>query len=142
MLLSQSHFLGRIVDDANQFIPYAKVSWLGTNVQEVTDVKGVFSISYPPDTSMLSYVIVVSYLDLLDTFEFDDLHSFWTFHLNANVTLQEVTIYDNKIGAYVSSLQPIKTEVINRNELRKAACCDLADVLKHKVRYNPKPRTS
>lgn len=126
LLHSQSHFLGRIVDDANQFIPYAKVSWLGTNGQEVTDVKGVFSISYPPDTSMLPYVIVVSYLDLLDTFEFDDLHSFWTFHLNANVTLQEVTIYDNKIGAYVSSLQPIKTEVINRNELRKAACCDLA----------------
>ena len=31
LLHSQSHFLGRIVDDANQFIPYAKVSWLGTN---------------------------------------------------------------------------------------------------------------
>ncbi|MBK8424473.1 MAG: hypothetical protein IPL27_00245 [Lewinellaceae bacterium] len=80
----------------------------------------------PSDTSQKPLQLAVIFSAARDTFLIDDLHSYWTVQISATVTLQEVTVRDEVSGAYISVLQPIKTEIINRAELRKAACCDLA----------------
>lgn len=119
-------FKGEVNDMQKQLLPNAIVQWLGSQVAAVTDDKGAFEIPFPKDTVNIPFRLVVSYAGARDTFSFDDLHDEWVFTLSANITLQEVTIYDQNSGAYISKIQPIKTEIINRNELRKAACCDLA----------------
>lgn len=119
-------FKGEVIDLQQQSLPYANAQWLGSNVMSIADEKGSFEIPYPSDTLNKPYKLVISFSGARDTFSFDDLHDVWVFTLSANVTLQEVKVYDRQRGAYISELQPIKTEIINRNELRKAACCDLA----------------
>ena len=125
-ICAQMSFSGEVADFDEQVLPFANVYWLGTQIGTVCNEKGAFSLPFPPDTVTLPFQLVAAYLALRDTFEFDDLHAYWTFKMNAIVTLHEVQVFDDKTGAYISQLQPIKTEIINRNELRKAACCDLA----------------
>ncbi len=119
-------FKGEVTDYNELQLPYAQVFWLGTTTGASADEQGAFALPFPADTSTLPFKLVATYSGLRDTFEFDDLHAFWTFKMSATVTLGEVSVYDAQRGAYISQLQAIKTEVINRNELRKAACCDLA----------------
>lgn len=123
---AQSLFWGEITDFNKQTLPSANVHWDGTKKVATADEKGVFSIEFPKDTAQLPLKLIANFSGLCDTFEIDDLHAFWTLKMDANVTLQEVQVFDEKKGAYISQLQPIKTEIINRVELRKAACCDLA----------------
>jgi len=123
---AQGIFRGEVTDSKDQLLPFASVRWLGTEIGAIADDKGVFEIPFPKDTTRLPFTLIGSYSGARDTFEFDDLHAFWSFKMNVNVTLQEVKIFDKSSGAYISQLLPIKTEIINRNELRKAACCDLA----------------
>lgn len=125
-LFAQPIFKGEVTDLNDQLLPFASVRWLGTEIGAIANEKGVFEITFPPDTVHLPFKLVGSFSGARDTFEFDDLHSYWAFKMNANVTLQEVKIYDRSSGAFISQLLPIKTEIINRSELRKAACCDLA----------------
>ena len=40
--------------------------------------------------------------------------------------MNEVVVKSQRPGTYISSINPIKTEVITKTELTKAACCDLA----------------
>jgi outer membrane receptor for ferrienterochelin and colicins len=123
---AQSVFKGEVIDFNEQLLPLANVQWFGTQTGTSADEQGAFVIPFPPDTVTLPFRLIISFADLRDTFEIDDLYSYWRFQMNATVTLQEVTIYNEKKGAYISQLLPVKTEIINRNELRKAACCDLA----------------
>ncbi|MBK7695214.1 MAG: TonB-dependent receptor plug domain-containing protein [Saprospiraceae bacterium] len=123
---AQNIFRGEITDINEQYLPFSNISWYGTEIFTQADEKGAFAIPFPPDTVHLPFRLIATYAGLRDTFEFDDLHAFWTFKMDATVTLQEVKVYDQRRGAYISALHPIKIEVINRTELRKAACCDLA----------------
>lgn len=123
---SAQYFFGQVTDLQDIPLPEAVVVWTGTTTGAVTDTLGEFALPTPSDTSHFPLKLTVVFGDLRDTFFIDDLHSYWTLKLSANVTLQEVTIRDVATGAYISVLQPIKTEIINRSELRKAACCDLA----------------
>lgn len=70
--------------------------------------------------------LAVVFQGLRDTFSIDDFSNYWILQISATLTLQEVTVKDENTGAYISVLQPVKMEIINRAELRKAACCDLA----------------
>ena len=123
---AQAIFKGEITDINEQYLPYAMVSWYGTKILTQSDEKGSFSLPFPPDTVHQPFRLIAEYASIRDTFEFDDLYSYWTFKMDATVTLEEVKVYDQRKGAYVLSLQPVKIEVINRTEMRKAACCDLA----------------
>lgn len=121
------YFFGQIVDDADIPLPGAVVAWSGTTVGAMTDSLGEFALPVlAVDTTKMPLRLVSSYGGTRDTFNIDDLYSYWTLKMAVKVTLQEVSILDAATGAYISVLQPIKTEIINRAELRKAACCDLA----------------
>ena len=124
--LHAQYFYGQVVDLQETPLPGALVVWAGTSLGARSDENGEFAIPLPSDTSRKPLQLAVIFSAARDTFLIDDLHSYWTVQIGATVTLQEVTIRDEVSGAYISVLQPIKTEIINRAELRKAACCDLA----------------
>jgi outer membrane receptor for ferrienterochelin and colicins len=124
--LRAQYFYGQVTDQKEVPLPGATVAWVGTSIGARTDEKGDFIIPLPPDTSLGNWAIAAIYGPARDTFRIDDLKSYWSLMMSAEVTLKEVTIQDEVTGAYISVLQPIKTEIINRAELRKAACCDLA----------------
>ena len=118
--------MGQVTDAQETPLPGAVVAWAGTTIGARTDDKGEFTIPLPKDTTRKPLRLAAIFGELRDTFLIDDCTSYWTITMSANVTLQEVTVRDDASGAYISVLQPVKTEVINRAELRKAACCDLA----------------
>ena len=124
--LTAQDLYGQVTDHRDVALPGAIVAWVGTSIGARTDDKGEFALPFPPDTTQKTYRLAGIFGGIRDTFVIDDLHSFWTLSMSAEVTLREVTIRDEASGAYVSVLQPVKVEVINRAELRKAACCDLA----------------
>jgi len=124
--LHAQYFYGQVVDLQETPLPGALVVWAGTSLGARSDENGEFAIPLPTDTSQKPLQLAVLFSAARDTFLIDDLHSYWTVQISATVTLQEVTVRDEVSGAYISVLQPIKTEIINRAELRKAACCDLA----------------
>lgn len=124
--LNAQTFYGQITDVKAVPLPGATVVWTGTTIGARTDENGEFTLPYPPDPTLLPQRVSAIFGGARDTFLVDDLVSYWTLAMSATVTLQEVTVRDEVTGAFVSALQPIKTEIINRAELRKAACCDLA----------------
>jgi outer membrane receptor for ferrienterochelin and colicins len=124
--LNAQTLFGQITDAQNIPLPGTMVAWTGTVIGAVTDQNGEFGIPAPPDSFPMPLRLAAIFGEVRDTFFIDDFTSYWTLSLPANVTLKEVTIRDEASGAFVSVLQPIKTEIINRSEMRKAACCDLA----------------
>ncbi len=124
--LSAQYLFGQVTDAGETALPGAVVVWVGTSIGARTDNKGEFAIPFPPDTTRMPLRLSAVYSAARDTFLIDDLNSYWTVQMSATVTLEEVTVRDEVTGAYISVLQPVKTEIINRAELRKAACCDLA----------------
>ena len=124
--LSAQYLFGQVVDLQETPLPGALVVWAGTSLGARSDENGEFAIPLPADTSLKPLRLAAIFSAARDTFLIDDLNSYWTVQIGATVTLQEVTVRDEVSGAYISVLQPIKTEIINRAELRKAACCDLA----------------
>ncbi|MBV6438471.1 MAG: TonB-dependent receptor [Haliscomenobacteraceae bacterium CHB4] len=124
--LDAQYLFGQVTDAQETPLPGAVVAWAGTTIGARTDDKGEFAIPLPQDTTQKPLRLAAIFGALRDTFLIEDLTSYWTLAMSANVTLQEVTVRDEVTGAYISVLQPVKTEIINRAELRKAACCDLA----------------
>lgn len=124
--LQAQTFKGSVVDLENLPLPNAAAQWEGTNIGVMADDSGHFEMALPPDTSLALYRIKITFGGATEVYEIDDLFSEWIFTMAVLVELQEVNVYDAATGAYISRLQPIKTEIINSNELRKAACCDLA----------------
>ncbi len=124
--LNAQVFYGQVTDIKEVSLPGATIVWTGTTIGARTDENGEFALPYPRDTAQKTLYLTAIFGGARDTFQIDDLSSYWTLAMSATVTLQEVTVRDEVTGAYVSVLQPVKTEIINRAELRKAACCDLA----------------
>ncbi len=123
--LNAQYLFGQITDQSEIPMEGAILARSGTIVGAATNELGEFALPIP-DTTPLPFRVVVTYAGIKDSFTVDALDVFWSFSLPLKVTLQEVEIRDAATGAYISVLQPIKTEIINRAELRKAACCDLA----------------
>lgn len=124
--LAAQYLFGQVTDAQGTALPGSVVAWAGTTIGARTDDKGEFAIPFPQDTSRKPLRLAAVFSAVRDTFLIDDLASYWTVQMNATVTMQEITVRDEVTGAYISVLQPVKTEIINRAELRKAACCDLA----------------
>ena len=76
---AQNIFRGEITDVNEQYLPFSNISWYGTEIFTQADEKGAFAIPFPPDTVHLPFRLIATYAGLRDTFEFDDLYSFWTF---------------------------------------------------------------
>ena len=112
-------------DKKGGFYPLAGASvyWLGTTIGTVTDSSGVFSILYNGSKSRL----VISYTgyqpDTLSVTNARDLKVV----MATSKQLREIVVTARQQSTFISSLAPIRTQVMTEKELFKAACCNLSE---------------
>ena len=121
-------FSGTVVEQTanneKESIVGANLHWANTNIGTVTDENGHFTLTFPPKPATL-VVSFVGYQN--DSIAYDQVGDGMEILLRNGVNLKEVVITVRDRGSYVSTLQPIKTEMITTAELRKAACCNLSE---------------
>lgn len=118
---------GVVLEENKQgsFVPLvgASVVWLGTSKGVVTDTAGVFIIKQEG----LSGRLVISYTGYAaDTLTVNDTREFKII-LASGRKLDEVIVSSKQKANYISSLNPIRTQVMTERELFKAACCNLSE---------------
>lgn len=107
-----------------QALPGASVFWLQTSQGTVTDINGVFEISYPtkvPAKMVISYIGYTS-----DTIPFKEqtvLHV----RLKPSGSLQDVEVVETKEATSFSTIDPLNRQSLGMKELKKAACCNLSE---------------
>lgn len=103
----------------------ANVYWAGTTIGTITGKDGAFTINKPANKSTKLVISFVGYKN--DTVEVkrkkDNLHIV----LTSSNELNEVVVNEHLGGAYISTIQPLKTEVITNHGLQKLACCNLSE---------------
>ncbi|RAI99735.1 TonB-dependent receptor-like protein [Chitinophaga skermanii] len=109
--------------EGREILPGGTVRWIGSQTAVVANENGMFSIVADNVTDKRLVATFTGYKT--DTIA-------WDGKLYMSITLEQlpgelsgVTV-TTRNGAYISSLSTVKIEVINRHELSKAACCDLA----------------
>jgi outer membrane receptor for ferrienterochelin and colicins len=101
----------------------ANVYWLGTTTGTVTDGKGYFSLPLSISTRQL----VISYIGYTPDTLFVRQPELIKVVLKSGSKLNTVEVTAERAGTYVSTLNPIKTQVMTEKELFKAACCNLSE---------------
>ena len=123
----QSSIRGIVLEanDKGEFKPLAGASivWLGASQGTVTNSNGVFSLEHEGKASRL----VISHAgyqgDTVSVTNMTDIKVV----LASGTQLKEVRITARQRSSYVSSLSPIRTQVMTERELFKAACCNLSE---------------
>jgi hypothetical protein len=103
----------------------ANVYWAGTTTGTITDMNGKFSISIPESGKGKLVISFVGYRN--DTINITKDLNFVSVNLHPEGNIDEVVLTKRQSGSFISTLQPIKTEVITSAGLRKLACCNLAE---------------
>lgn len=122
-LMAQVDFIaGKVVDESGELLPGATIHWKNTNTGTVA-FDGTFelSLSEESDTLVVSFVGFNNFEEKVT--EGMDL----VISLSSNTQLQEFEVRDGRGDNYVSTLQTANIEFIGEGELRKAACCSLAE---------------
>ncbi|MFN8206733.1 MAG: TonB-dependent receptor, partial [Bacteroidales bacterium] len=103
----------------------ANIFWLGTTSGTITDSQGYFSIGMPQQNKTR---LVISYTGFkTDTIDIIPENSPIEVTLFQDNSIDEVVLVQRQSGSFISTIQPIKTEVITTAGLRKLACCNLAE---------------
>ena len=95
----------------------ANVVWLGTSQGTTTDSRGYFALAAHPKTRQLQISYIGKKADTLQIERFAEVKVI----LKSHSKLQTVEIEADRAATYVSSLNPIKTQVMTEQELFKAA---------------------
>lgn len=121
--VSAQSLKGKITDESTAPVIGANVFWLNTTIGTVSDDKGEFEITI---SGISDKRLVVSFIGFNSDTILIAGETFIEVSLSGVQSLGEVTVTDQRSGQHISSLDPIKTEVITSAELAKGACCDLA----------------
>lgn len=101
----------------------AVVFWLNTEINSTTNASGVFKIPYHENSNQL----VISYTgfraDTIDVKRNDSLKVI----LKGISTLKTFEVTGKQANTYISSIDPMKVEIMTEQELFKAACCNLSE---------------
>lgn len=117
-----------------EILPGAAVHWLGTTVGASANENGVFEIK---TDSIADKRLVFSFVGYdSDTLLITD-QTYISVTLKGAKQLKEVTVVGEQGTAYISNINPIKTEVITQKELTKSACCDLAGCFETQASVQP-----
>lgn len=102
----------------------ANVFWLGTTIGTTTNHEGYFVINRLKDAEKL----VISFVGYkTDTLIVGKRQTHVMHTLTSSVSLEGVVIARPAPGAHFDRLNPVQTQVITRNELNRAACCNLSE---------------
>ena len=123
VMTAQSMLTGTVVgpDSEGRLMPLrgAVVTWPGTKVGTYTDSLGRFAIARQQSTDTLR-VSMVGYVSVFIVPGFDD---------GLRVELEPISAEDVTVTGMRQTISdaPVKTEVISKRDLTKAACCSLAE---------------
>ena len=124
---SQQQLKGMIMDKENPKdnlgVYGANVYWLGTSVGAVTNEKGWFTIPYKKEYKKLVVSFVGYKTDTLTITSLKEIHHFIT----PEGQLDEVIINNKRKAIQKSFLKTQNTFTVNKDELLKAACCNLSE---------------
>jgi len=101
----------------------ANIVWLGTTLGTSADENGYFALPAHASTRQL----LISYIGRQPDTLF--IRSFATVKvvLKSDARISTVEVQAERAGTFVSSLNPIKTQIMTEKELFKAACCNLSE---------------
>lgn len=121
-----NNFLVSVTDKlTNEPIVGANVYWANTTLGTTTDIDGKATFEFNvkmPDTLVVSYV---GYKD--DSIVLYGIENIVVSQLEAGVTLDQVNIIAKQSTQFIRSSETGKVEIIAADEMRKAACCNLAE---------------
>lgn len=124
---SQQQLKGMIMDKENPKdnlgVYGANVYWLRTTVGAVTNEKGWFTIPYKKEYKKLVVSFVGYKTDTLTITSLKEIHHFIT----PEGQLDEVVINNKRKAIQKSFLKTQNTFTVNKDELLKAACCNLSE---------------
>lgn len=102
----------------------ANLFWAGTTVGETTNDEGYFIIHRPEGAQKL----VISFVGFeSDTIIVGPNQTHVMHTMKNSVELDGVVFTGSAPGAHFDRVNPIQTQVITRNELERAACCNLSE---------------
>lgn len=120
---------GRITekDDKGELSPIAgaNVYFAGTNTGTTTDSKGEFKLIKSKE---LNFKLVISFVGFKsDTLEVPDDQNYIEHSLSQEIFLEDLTVHGYSSGSHFNRLSTIQGQVVTKNELQKAACCNLSE---------------
>ncbi|MBI2967400.1 MAG: carboxypeptidase-like regulatory domain-containing protein [Bacteroidetes bacterium] len=122
-LLCAQTLTGIVLNQRNEPLAGANIRWLNTNTGTASGPDGSFSLSAG---NIYDKRIVVSYIGFKQDTITIKSPGFLTVILQEEAQLSEVQVTDKKPDNYISTMDPVKTEILTGKELLKGACCDLA----------------
>jgi len=124
---TQNKLKGMIMDKENKKsnlgLYGANVHWLKTTVGAVTNENGAFEIAYKEEYKRLVVSFVGYKTDTLTITSLEPVRHF----LTPEGTLDEIVIINKRKAIQKSFIQTQNTFTVNKDELLKAACCNLSE---------------
>lgn len=115
--------------DKGEFVPmpFAKVYWATTDIGVITNEDGVFSIEHKEQYTLLVVSAIGFISDTLTVTHknIDELRII--LKVKGELKLEETTVKGKIRGTTIKRLDPIKSSIMNKKELFKAACCNLSE---------------
>ncbi|MCH2043582.1 MAG: TonB-dependent receptor [Saprospiraceae bacterium] len=129
------NFNAIVVDHQDQALVGASINWQDTTIGTVTDLDGWFSLPRLDTTNM--YILEINYVGLdpvlVEIFPYEDSLKL-TLENTANI--EEISVEATERGIFNSTLNPINTETLTACELKRAACCNLAESFENNATVN------
>lgn len=102
----------------------ANVVWHGTLVGTTTDGDGYFAMDRPKGSEKL----IVSFVGFgTDTLIMGQNQTHVMHTMSSSISLEGVVVEGSVPRAHFDRLSPAQTQIITRNELNRAACCNLSE---------------
>lgn len=118
------HILERDSNGETQPLIGANIHWVNTTFGATTNADGYFEINRPRNAEQLVISFVGYQSDTLIVSR-SQTHVMHT--LQSSVELEGVVFAGRAPGAHFDRANPLQTQVITRNELNRAACCNLSE---------------
>lgn len=106
-------------------LPFANIHWLGTQEGTVANESGRFELKRSSSGENRLVVSYVGYIN--DTISVRQNQNSVDIVLQPGSELGQVEVKERMAGSFISTLKPIKTEVITTAGLQKLACCNLSE---------------
>ena len=123
-IMAANTLTGTVKDSDNEPIPGANLVWLNSSHGGSTDMNGEFTLERPANADKL----VVSFIGYnTDTISIASYQEYIDIVLNEGVQLAEVNVTGRKMGFQKLRSSVTNAELINSDELCRAACCNLGE---------------
>ncbi len=128
-IYSQEYISGKIFEVINKKkipIENANIFWRESKQGTISDQDGKYRIEKRTDSEKTLIISFIGYKS--DTVDISKLNtSKIDIELISSIDLKEVVVEERKQTSFISRLEPIQTQKIEGEELKKAACCNLSE---------------